>query len=165
MTSNSAFNRPCPDSFFFSYPCSWANEPPSGHLDIRKPAATTFAKDLLSEVVTKFPGPYVSTGNDEINAHCYGLADKDLAGVDKLLKPFVDDVHSHLTDLKKTPMVWEEALLNFPETGKILKPGTLVEAWISNKSVTSILQSRNDVNLILAVVDYFYREWLAIPVK
>ena len=134
----------------------WANEPPSGHLDIRKPAATEFVKDVFSELSTYFPGQYVSTGNDEINPHCYGLAKDDNAGADKLLKPFVDSVHSHLTDLKRTPVVWEEALLQFPETGKILKPGTLVEAWISNKSVTSILQSRPDVNLVLAVVDYFY---------
>lgn len=144
------------------FPYSWANEPPSGHLDIRKPAATTFVKDLLSEVVTYFPGPYVSTGNDEINAHCYGLATDDKAGVDKLLKPFVNDVHSHLTDLKKTPMVWEEALLTFPKTGKILKPGTLVEAWASNTSAASILKARNDVNLIIAVSDFFYREWILI---
>jgi hexosaminidase len=44
---------------------NWAAEPPSGHLDIRKAAATQFIKDLLSEVTTYLPGPYFSTGNDE----------------------------------------------------------------------------------------------------
>jgi hexosaminidase len=135
---------------------NWANEPPSGHLDIRKPAATQFAKDLFSEMATFFPGQYFGTGNDEINPHCFGLAKDDKAGADKLLKPFVDSVHSHLVDLKKTPVVWEEAVVDFPETGKILKPDSYVEAWISNKSVTSILQARKDVNIILAQVDFFY---------
>ncbi|UZJ56163.1 hypothetical protein CBS101457_005483 [Exobasidium rhododendri] len=134
----------------------WANEPPSGHLDIRKPAATQFIKDLLNEATTYLPGPYFSTGNDEINAHCYGLAAGDNAGIDKILKPFVDAIHTHLVGLKRTPVVWEEAAITFPETGKILKPGTIVEAWTSSANVEKILQSNKDVRIIHAPSDYFY---------
>lgn len=79
-----------------------------------------------------------------------------MTGTDKLLAPFVDAVHKRLVDLRKTPVVWEEAILDFPETGKILPKGTLVEAWISNTSIASILKARDDVNVLLAIVDYFY---------
>jgi hexosaminidase len=138
---------------------SWAAEPPSGHLDIRKPAATQFAKDLIGEISTYLPGAYFSTGNDEVEATCYGLTKGDNAGIDKILKPFIDSVHSHMVDkLSKTPVVWEEAALNFPETAKVLKPGTIVEAWTSSANVEKLLQIRKDIKLIHAPSDFFYRE-------
>lgn len=40
-------------------------EPPTGHLDIRKPGAARLMKDIFSEIVHYLPGPYISTGNDE----------------------------------------------------------------------------------------------------
>lgn len=40
-------------------------EPPTGHLDIRKPAAIQLMKDILTELATYLPGQYFSTGNDE----------------------------------------------------------------------------------------------------
>jgi hypothetical protein len=86
------------------------------------------------------------------------LSKDDNAGVDKILKPFIDSVHSHLVDLKKTPMVWEEAALNFAETAKILKPGTIVEAWTSSENVEKLLKVNKDIRLIHAPSDFFYRK-------
>lgn len=134
----------------------WAAEPPSGHLDIQKPAATQLMNDIFSELTTYLTSPYISTGNDEVEAQCYGLKKGDTKGMDKILAPFVESVHSHLKKLGKTPMVWEEATLDYPKTSKILKPGTLVEAWTSSANVKKILKARNDTRIVHAPSDYFY---------
>ena len=93
-----------------------------------------------------------------VQPHCYGLARSDKAGADELLAPFVDAVHSHLVDLKKIPVVWEEAALHFPKTAKVLKEGTLVEAWTGSDNVERLLKSSDAIRLIHAPVDFFYRE-------
>lgn len=134
----------------------WAAEPPSGHLDIRKPAATELMKNIFSELSHYLTSPYISTGNDEVEAQCYGLKKSDKKGMDKILAPFVDSVHSHLKKLGKTPMVWEEATLDYPKTSKVLKSGTLVEAWTSSANVKKILEAREDTHIVHAPSDYFY---------
>lgn len=93
-----------------------------------------------------------------VNPHCYGFDAKDLNSMDTLLAPFVKDVHSHLVQLGKTPMVWEEAVLNFPNTAKVLKNGTIVEAWTTSSNVEKLLKASKDINLIHAPSDYFYRK-------
>lgn len=65
-------------------------------------------------------------------------------------------MHSHLITLGKTPVVWEEAVLNFPETARQLKKGTIVEAWTTSANVEKILQSNADTYLIHAPSDFFY---------
>lgn len=136
----------------------WGAEPPTGHLDIRKPAAATLMKDILTEIAAYLPSPYFSTGNDEVKSQCYGLQKADEKGVDKLLAPFVDDVHSHLVALGKTPMVWEEAVLDHPQTASRLKKGTLVETWAAtgDGKLELLLKARPDLRIILAPYDYFY---------
>lgn len=134
----------------------WAAEPPSGHLDIRKKEAAAFVQAVFDDALSAFPGPYVSTGNDEIQAQCFGLQKGDKAGTDKLLAPFVHTTHAFLSQKhKKVPMVWEEAVLDYPETGQGLVEGTLVEAWTSSENVHKLLENKN-IRLVHAPVDFFY---------
>ena len=65
----------------------------------------------------------------------------------------------------KVPMVWEEMAIDFPETGKILANGTIVETWTGPQNVAPVLNSNPGVVIIHAPNPYFYLdcgrgEWL-----
>lgn len=98
----------------------------------------------------------MSTGNDEVKPQCFGLAKDDKAGTDKLLAPFVQATHAHLSQKhKKIPMVWEEAVLDFPDTGRGLLQDTLVEAWTSSENVHKLLANEK-IRLVHAPSNFFY---------
>lgn len=144
---------------------NWSNEPPSGQLNIKdKKKVYDYVTKVLTATAHLFPGTYFSTGNDEVNLNCFGAKNKsDIDG--KYLKPFVQHAHKVLSDVGKTPMVWEEAVIDFPETGKALQKGTLVQTWISSASVTKVLAGNPDVRVINSPLDTVYLdlgrgEWL-----
>lgn len=148
------------DSSLLSCPnkSPWAvygNEPPSGQLDLRNSKVHEYVGKLLTAVLKMFPSPYVSTGNDEVNLACYGVANN--SDIDEsLLKPFVSKAHAVLKHHGKTAMVWEEAALKFPKTGKALLPGTIVEAWTTPDNVAAILAANEGVKLLHAPYTHFY---------
>ncbi|KAE8215145.1 hypothetical protein CF327_g1564 [Tilletia walkeri] len=135
---------------------SWANEPPSGQIALNNTAAQSFASDLIAATASLFPSPYFSTGGDEVNLACYNATTP--AQIDAtLLKPFIESAHDAVVKAGKRPLVWEEMAINFPETGKSLRNGTIVEAWTSSVNVEAILKSTNEgVKLIHAPSDFFY---------
>ncbi|KAL9937631.1 hypothetical protein V8E36_003176 [Tilletia maclaganii] len=136
----------------------WSNSPPSGQLSLNSTAARTFATDLITATAALFPSPYFSTGGDEVEVSCYGAS--SASDIDAtLLKPFVEAVHATVRKVGKRPLVWEEMAIQFPETGKALLNGTIVEAWTSSANVASILSSTAPgVKLIHAPSDYFYMD-------
>ncbi len=134
---------------------NWSNEPPSGQIKLGNAAADAYIQGLLNATATIFPGPLFSHGGDEVNLKCYNASAK--ADLDApLLKPFVEKVQTTLKSLRKRPMVWEEMAIDFPETGKALQPGTIVETWTSSANVRAVLLSNPEVKLIHAPYDYFY---------
>ncbi|CAD6931866.1 unnamed protein product [Tilletia controversa] len=135
---------------------SWSNEPPSGQLALNNSAARSFASDLIAATASLFPSLYFSTGGDEVNLACYNAT--TAAEIDApLLKPFIESVHDAVVKAGKRPLVWEEMAVDFPETGKSLRNGTIVEAWTSSARVETILKSTNEgVKLIHAPSDFFY---------
>ncbi|PWN21338.1 hypothetical protein BCV69DRAFT_167423 [Microstroma glucosiphilum] len=142
----------CPDISPWSV---YANEPPSGQLDLSNYKVHDYVGKLLTAISKMFPSPYVSTGNDEVNLACYNVANN--SDIDEsLLKPFVSKAHAVLKRHGKTAMVWEEAALNFPETGKALLPGTIVEAWTTPDNVAAILTANEGVKLLHAPYTHFY---------
>ncbi|PWN28350.1 beta-hexosaminidase [Jaminaea rosea] len=142
---------------------NWANEPPSGQLSLTNPKAKQYATDVIEATAKLFPSSYFSTGTDEVNIKCYGAKDKK--DIDDKLNAFLKNAHAAVTKAGKTPMVWEEAVTDFPKTGKSLPPDTLVQTWISSDSVKKVLAANDKVRVINCPLDRVYLdlgrgEWL-----
>lgn len=134
---------------------SWANEPPSGQLALNNSDVNEYVTELISQVTKMFDSPYFGTGGDEINLNVYGATNE--SDIDStLLKPFMQLVQNEVEKSGKINQVWEEVAIQFPETGKTLKNGTIVEAWTGSENVNKILSSNPGVNIIHAPSDYFY---------
>ncbi|KAG6900656.1 hypothetical protein C0993_006760, partial [Termitomyces sp. T159_Od127] len=96
----------------------FAGEPPAGQLRLTSAATTNFTAELISSMAKTLPSTLFSTGGDEVNTNCY-LQDPqtqaDLASsgrtLEQALSSFVQATHKPLIDLGKTPVVWEEMLL------------------------------------------------------
>lgn len=142
---------------------NWANEPPSGQLSLKNPKTNEYVTEVITETAKLFPSHYFSTGNDEVNLKCYGA--KNQSDIDDQLKAFIHNAHTAVTKAGKTPMVWEEAVTDFPKTGKSLVPDTLVQTWISSDSVKKVLAANDKVRVINCPLDRVYLdlgrgEWL-----
>ncbi|KAJ2746362.1 Glucosamine-6-phosphate isomerase (Glucosamine-6-phosphate deaminase) (GNPDA) (GlcN6P deaminase) [Coemansia sp. BCRC 34301] len=118
----------------------FAAEPPSGQLNIAKPAATEFALDIVNEYAQLFPDNVFHLGGDEVNLSCW-KEDPDVKeyleanpeeSVESLLVGFYDKVHSIVENLNRTGMTWEETLFH---TNYTPPKSTIIQAWIDEASV------------------------------
>ncbi|MDJ1112854.1 family 20 glycosylhydrolase [Microbacterium dauci] len=82
-------------------------------LRTRDAAATTFVRDVFTEVATLTPGPYLHFGGDE----ALGTDPADFAD-------FVAEVSHEIAALGKTPIAWHEA-----GAAPGLAPGTIGQYW------------------------------------
>ncbi|KAI0261973.1 N-acetylhexosaminidase [Gloeopeniophorella convolvens] len=119
---------------------TYANEPPAGQLRIASPATTNFTAGLLTAVAHMFPSSLFSTGGDEINAQCYAddaQTQQELGGraINDALDVFTQASHNALRAIGKTPVVWEEMLLNFNLT---LSNDTIAMVWISSDDAAAV---------------------------
>jgi hexosaminidase len=78
-----------------------------------------FVRDLFKAAVRHTPGPFFSTGGDEINALCYstddivqGTLNKTGQTFEQALDNFTQKTHAMLLESGKTPVVWQEMVLN-----------------------------------------------------
>ncbi|KAK4055282.1 Glucosamine-6-phosphate isomerase (Glucosamine-6-phosphate deaminase) (GNPDA) (GlcN6P deaminase) [Microbotryomycetes sp. JL201] len=136
----------------------YAAEPPTGQLRLNK-ITTTFAANIIGSASSMIKSPYFSTGGDEVNENCY-LEDKKTqqemekrgnATLDLLLTDFVGSVHDRLRHERKTPVVWEEMVLNHELS---LGLDTIVTVWISSANVRAV--ANKGFRIIHAASDYFY---------
>ncbi|KAI0250413.1 N-acetylhexosaminidase [Lactifluus subvellereus] len=135
---------------------AYANEPPAGQLRLASPATINFTASLLSAVAKLFPSTLFATGGDEINARCYqadAQTQHDLGGrtLNQALDGFTQATHGALRNLGKTPVVWEEMVLNYDLT---LSNDTIVLVWIS--SVDAAAVAAKGFRFIHAASDSFY---------
>ncbi|KAJ3829325.1 N-acetylhexosaminidase [Lentinula raphanica] len=137
---------------------TYANEPPAGQLRFASADTTNFTASLISSVSSRFPGKYFSTGGDELNTECYAIdeptqADLNATGntLEQALDSFTQSVQSVLVDDGKTPVVWEEMVLNFNLT---LSNETIVMVWISSADAAAVAEK--GFRLVQAPSDYFY---------
>jgi hexosaminidase len=119
---------------------TYANEPPAGQLRLASPATINFTVGLLSAVAEMFPSGLFSTGGDEINARCYAddaQTQRDLDGrtLEQALDAFTQATHGALRKLGKTPVVWEEMVLNYNLT---LSNDTIAMVWISSSDAAAV---------------------------
>ncbi|KAI9442927.1 N-acetylhexosaminidase [Lactarius indigo] len=144
---------------------TYANEPPAGQLRLASPATVNFTVGLLSAVAKLFPSTLFGTGGDEINARCYqddAQTQEDLGGrtVAQALDTFTQATHGALRGLGKTPVVWEEMVLNFNLT---LSNETIALVWISSDNAAAV--AAKGFRFIHAASNSFYLdcgagEWL-----
>ncbi|GJE92637.1 glycoside hydrolase family 20 protein [Phanerochaete sordida] len=144
---------------FVSSPWStFANEPPSGQLRFPSPSTRNFTASLLSAASTLFPSTLFSTGGDELNTPCYA-ADAETQQIlnstgqtlEGALSTFTQATHGALRAKGKTPIVWEEMVLDFNVT---LGNDTVVMVWISSQNAAAVAQK--GFRLVHAPSDYFY---------
>ncbi|KIJ54483.1 glycoside hydrolase family 20 protein [Sphaerobolus stellatus SS14] len=169
-------------SISFSHPelvaCSvaspWANfasEPPSGQLRMTSPQAMQFAASIFSSVSSVFPSKYISTGGDEINTACYmsdnqTQADLKASGqtLEQALNTFTQATHGALKKAGKTPIVWEEMILDHQVD---LSNDTIAMVWISSQNVASVVQK--GFRVIHTASDFLYLdcgagEWIGADI-
>ncbi|PFH54030.1 glycoside hydrolase family 20 protein [Amanita thiersii Skay4041] len=136
----------------------FANEPPAGQLRLASSNTTKFTASLLTSAAKMFQSTYFSTGGDEINKKCYdedGPTRTELSQQGKTfeqaLDTFVQENHKALKGVGKTPVVWEEMVLDHPVT---LSNDTLVMVWVSSDHVGSVAKKNHKI--VHAASDYFY---------
>ncbi|KAF7767959.1 CAZyme family GH20 [Agaricus bisporus var. burnettii] len=136
----------------------FANEPPAGQLRLASPATVNFTSGLINAMTSMFPSTLFSTGGDEINANCYEMdnqtqSDLNASGktLDEALASFVGATHEVVRGAGKTPVVWEEIVLdhNVP-----VGNDTIVMVWISSDDVKAVADK--GYRFIHAASDYFY---------
>ncbi|KAJ3997919.1 N-acetylhexosaminidase [Lentinula boryana] len=137
---------------------TYANEPPAGQLRFANADTTNFTASLISSVSSRFPGKYFSTGGDELNTECYAIDDSTQADLnatgktlEQALDAFTQSVHGVLENSGKTPVVWEEMVLDFNLT---LSNNTIVMVWISSADAAAVADK--GFRLVQAPSDYFY---------
>jgi len=99
---------------------TYANEPPAGQLRFALPEVVNFTTSLLSNIASTLPSSYFSTGGDELNTNCYvndTLTQQRLNSTNttliEALATFTNSTHGALIAQGKTPVVWEEMVLQW----------------------------------------------------
>ncbi|GLB38159.1 putative beta-hexosaminidase [Lyophyllum shimeji] len=137
---------------------SFANEPPAGQLRLASAATASFTAQLISSIAQTLPSTLFSTGGDELNINCYvrdpqTQADLSKSGrtLEQALNTFTQSTHKALTDLGKTPVVWEEMVLEHAVT---LPQNTVVMVWISSQHAAAV--TAKNFRIVHGPSDYFY---------
>lgn len=93
-----------------------------------------FVRNLFRAAIEHTPGPFFSTGGDEINALCYAVDDvvqgtlnKTGQTLEQALDTFTQKTHAVVLESGKTPVVWQEMVLRHQVK---LDPKTVV-LWVS----------------------------------
>ena len=161
-------------------PC-YSGTKPNGHfgpIDPSKPGSYDFMKKLLTEVVDRFPDPYLHLGGDEVDYNCWRSNPNVLSFMRslKLLtnssvksnKPFAKLEEYYILkvieiakELNKRPVVWQEVFDN----GADLDADTIVHVWklnnweselfnVTKRGYQSILSSCWYINKISYATDW-----------
>ncbi|KAG2139125.1 glycoside hydrolase family 20 protein [Suillus bovinus] len=136
----------------------FAGEPPAGQLRFALPEVMNFTASLLTDVTKTLPSHYFSTGGDELNTNCYVddyLTQQQLnrtgMTLNGALDRFTQTTHGALIAQGKTPVVWEEMVLDWNIT---LSNETIVMIWISSEDAAAVAGS--GFRIIQAPSNYFY---------
>ncbi|KAI0763524.1 N-acetylhexosaminidase [Trametes elegans] len=135
-----------------------AAEPPAGQLRFADSTVTSYIADLFTAVTKMFPSTLFSTGGDELNLKCYDIDEPTQATLnasgstlEQALDVFTQKTHKALEDQGKTPVVWEEMVLDHNVT---LSKDTPVLVWISSANVKAVVEK--GFKVIHSASDYFY---------
>ncbi|KAJ7681482.1 beta-hexosaminidase [Mycena rosella] len=141
---------------------TFANEPPAGQLRLASPATVNFTASLFTAAAQVLPSKHFSTGGDELNTACYvqdaqTQADLKASGhtLEQALNVFTEATHGALAKLGKTPVVWEEMVL---EHNLTLSKDTVVMSvtWVWISSQNAALVAAKNFQIVHSPSDYFY---------
>ncbi|KAI5996029.1 glycoside hydrolase family 20 protein [Pisolithus orientalis] len=137
---------------------TYANEPPAGQLRFAVPEVVNFTASLLSSVAQTLMSKYFSTGGDELNTNCYvndSMTQQQLnqtgTTLNAALDTFTQAIHGALITQGKTPVVWEEMVLNWNLS---LSNETIVMVWISSADAAAVVEK--GFRIVQAPSNYFY---------
>ncbi|OJA11466.1 hypothetical protein AZE42_10272 [Rhizopogon vesiculosus] len=136
----------------------YANEPPAGQLRFALPEVVNFTASLLVDIAKTLPSYYFSTGGDELNTNCYAddyptqqQLNSTNTTLNDALNTFTQAAHGALISAGKTPVVWEEMVLNWNVT---LSNETIVMVWISSEDALAVAEK--GFRIVQAPSNYFY---------
>ncbi|KAF9576956.1 hypothetical protein EC968_000081 [Mortierella alpina] len=141
-------------------------EPPSGQLNPAEPKTFKVIQAVYDQVLPLFKDKFVHAGADEVNFNCWNNTQSiiDLMdrkgiprsedGFDRILDGFVSKQHRMLRNKQKTPIVWEEPLLNHALTTLSKNKDTVVQVWTSADHIKEVIQKGHKV--IAGSADYWY---------
>jgi len=136
-----------------------ANEPPAGQLRFADDEVTAFTSKIFANTIALTQSAYFGTGGDELNLNCMNndgptnatLQAKGWTLMDAL-REFTNKTHNTLLENKRTPMVWEEMVLDHGELNVV--KDTIVDVWISSANVRAVADK--GYRVVHASSDYFY---------
>ncbi len=88
--------------------------------------------DLYTELASTHPSKYIHIGGDEtyLLGHCPKCRAKvEKEGISKLYIDYITMLCHILTNLGKTPVLWADIALKYPESLKLLPKGTIFVDW------------------------------------
>ncbi|KAF9961591.1 hypothetical protein BGZ72_002904 [Mortierella alpina] len=141
-------------------------EPPSGQLNPAEPKTFKVIQGVYDQVLPLFEDNFVHAGADEVNINCWNNTQSiiDLMnrkgiprsqdGFDRILDGFLSKQHRMLRKQGKTPIVWEEPLLNHALTTLSQNKDTVVQVWTSADNIKTAIQKGHRV--IAGSADYWY---------
>jgi len=118
-----------------------------------------------------FPSTLLSTGGDEVNTECYSADNETQASLsasgetlEQALSKFMSINQGALEKMGKTPVVWEEMVLDFNLS---LSNNTIAMVWVSSSDAAAV--ASKGFRLVHASSDYFYLdcgagEWLGADI-
>lgn len=137
---------------------SGASELP-GHIFCPKPETFTFLENVLSEVISLFPGPYIHIGSDEVprdewrhSTEAQAIIKREgLKSEDELQSFFVKHIEKFLNSKGRRMIGWDEIL----EGG--LAPNAIVMSWRGQSGGILAAQQKHDV--IMSPTDFCYLDY------
>jgi len=130
-----------------------------GHIFCPKPETFTFLENVLSEVISLFPGPYIHIGSDEVprdewrqSTEAQAIIKREgLKSEDELQSFFVKHIEKFLNSKGKRMVGWDEIL----EGG--LAPNAIVMSWRGESGGIQAAQQKHEV--IMSPTDFCYLDY------
>ncbi|KAG0346543.1 hypothetical protein BG004_001468 [Podila humilis] len=141
-------------------------EPPSGQLNPVLSKTYKVLDAVYDQVLPLFPDSTFHAGSDEVNFNCWNVTDsiieymndkgieRTTEGFDKILDGFIAKQHAKLRAGNKTPIVWEEPLLNHHSETLANNKDVIVQVWTSAKNIKKVINQGHRV--ITGSADYWY---------
>ena len=130
-----------------------------GHIFCPKPETFAFLENVLSEVISLFPGPYIHIGSDEVprdewrqSSEARSIIKREgLKSEDELQSFFVKHIEKFLNAKGRRMIGWDEIL----EGG--LAPNAIVMSWRGQAGGIQAARQKHDV--IMSPTDFCYLDY------
>ncbi|KAG0299827.1 hypothetical protein BGZ98_009725 [Dissophora globulifera] len=141
-------------------------EPPSGQLNPVVPKTYKVVQGVYDQILPLYKDKYFHAGADEVNINCWNNTESIIeymktndiartdAGFDRILNEFVSKQHDMLRQQGRTPIVWEEPLLNHELKTLKQNKDTVIQVWTSAQNIKNTV--KKGYKVIAGSADYWY---------